>query len=95
MQKVNTLIAKTARKYKINDQVSKYRARSAWEKVIGKMFPNAIGKTMVISLEKGVLKIAALTKEIAELIVIYSKRIIAEINEYADKTVVFRIACEY
>ncbi len=95
MQRINASLHRTIKKYKIEDKVRSHQALSQWEKVIAEFMPQAAQKTMAISLEKGVLKIAALSKDLAYDIHLYQKRLIEALNEIIGKRLVFVIVCEY
>ncbi len=94
MQKINKTLNTTIKKYKIEDKVKQHQLLVVWEKVVAEFLPNAAKQTMALSFEKGVLKIASLTKEIAYEINLYSKRIIEALNTFLGRTLVYRIVCE-
>lgn len=94
MQRIQKTLNQRVKKYKLEDKIKTEQLFSAWEKIISEFLPNAARKTMALAYEKGVLKIASLSKEIAYEIYLYQKRIIEAINEYLGKQLVFRIVCE-
>jgi hypothetical protein len=94
MQKIEKILKKSIRKYKIEDKVKTYEVLSHWEKIISQILPETKGKTMAVSFERGVLRIAALSHESADLINLLQKRIIYALNNTLGKTLVFRIYCE-
>jgi hypothetical protein len=94
MQKITRTLNKAIKKYKIEDKVKQHQLMAVWEKVISEFLPNAAQKTMALAFEKGVLKIASLTKEIAYEINLYHKRIIEALNACLGRQLVFRIICE-
>jgi len=93
MQKVEKLLKTNIKKYKIEDKIRAYEVVRSWEKIISDLLPEAAGKTMALSLERGVLKVASLTGEIAELIRMLQKRILYAINSMFAGAVVYRIEC--
>lgn len=94
MQKINKTLNSTIKKYKIEDKVKQHQLLSVWEKVISEFLPNAAQKTMAVAFEKGVLRIASLTKEVAYEINLYKRRIIEALNSVLGKQIVFGIVCE-
>ncbi|MDB4939724.1 MAG: hypothetical protein JWO40_149 [Candidatus Doudnabacteria bacterium] len=94
MQKINKTLNSTIKKYKIDEKVKQYQLLSIWEKVISEFMPNAAQKTMALAFEKGVLKIASLTRELAYEINLYQKRLIEALNACLGRQLVYRIVCE-
>jgi hypothetical protein len=94
MQKINKTLNQRIKKYKIEDKVKGEQLLKAWEKVISEFLPNAAKQTMALAFEKGVLKIASLSREIAYEIHLYQKRLVEALNNYLGKTLVYRIVCE-
>ena len=94
MQKINKTLNQRIKKYKIEEKVKAEQLLKAWEKVISDFLPNAAKKTMALAFEKGVLKIASLSKEIAYEIHLYQKRLVEALNNYIGKNLVYRIICE-
>lgn len=95
MQRIESLINYSIKKHKLDSKVKEYRIHHDWEHVINNFLPDAAGKTMIVSLQNGILHIASLSKEIADQITVYQKRLIYELNERAGKDLIFRIHCEY
>ena len=94
MQKINKTLLSNLKKHKIEDQVKQHQLLKAWEKIVSEFLPFAAQKTMAVAFERGVLKIASLTREIAYEINLYQKRIIEALNNFLGKIVVYRIVCE-
>ncbi|MEK7075773.1 MAG: hypothetical protein AAB948_03205 [Patescibacteria group bacterium] len=94
MQRINKTLYANIRKYKIEDKVKANELLKLWDKVIADFMPHAVKQTMAISYEKGVLKIAALSKDIAYQIHLYQKRLIQMLNDLLGKRMVFKIVCE-
>ena len=94
MQKINRSLEKSIKRYNLEDKVKAYQVCKTWEKIIGDFLPHAAGKTFAVSLERGVLKIASLSREIATDIKLYAQRLVEEINRVLGKKVVFAIYCE-
>lgn len=95
MQSIKHTINSNIKKYKIEDKVKGALAVTHWEKVISELFPHAAHKTMALSFEKGVLKIATLSREIAYEISLYKERLIHALNNLLGKRVVFALQVEY
>lgn len=94
MQKISKSLDQSVRKYKIEDKVKQHQLLVVWEKVVSEFLPNAAKQTMAVAFEKGVLRVASLTKEIAYEISLYQKRIIEALNAFLGKQLVYRIECE-
>lgn len=94
MQKINRTLQNNLKKYKIEDQVKAQQVLTLWEKIISDFLPNAAKQTMAIAFERGVLKIASLTREIAYEINLYQRRLIEALNALVGKTLVYKIVCE-
>ncbi|GAC1412807.1 MAG: hypothetical protein NVSMB66_2970 [Candidatus Doudnabacteria bacterium] len=94
MQKINKTLNSAIKKYKIEDKVKQHQLLAVWEKVISEFMPNAARKTMAIAFEKGVLRVASLTKEVAYEINLYKRRIIEALNSVLGRQLVFAIVCE-
>lgn len=95
MQKVEKLLKTNIKKYKLEDKIKVYQVLKDWEKIISGVLPEAKGQTMALSLERGVLTIASLSREVADLINMLAKRIIYAINSLFGRPVVFRISCVF
>ena len=93
MQRVGKILKTNIKKYKLEEKLKTYEVLRGWEKIIGDFLPDAKGKTMAMSLEKGVLKIASLSREVADLIYMLARRIMDLINQLVGRRVVFRISC--
>ena len=94
MQKIERILKSNIKKHKIEDKIKIYEILHKWDKIIAECAPSAIGKSMALSFERGVLRVAALSREVADLINILQKRIIYAINTMLGKTLVFKIYCE-
>ncbi len=94
MQRINKTLYANIRKYKIEDKVKAAELLKLWEPVIADFMPEAALKTMAVTYEKGVLKIAVLSKDIAYQIHLYQKRLIEMLNNLLGRRMVFRIVCE-
>lgn len=95
MQSIKHTINSNLKKYRIEDKVKGVMIVKHWEKVISELFPHASLKTMAVSFEKGVLKIATLSKEIAYEISLYRQRLIDALNNLIGKRLVFALQLEY
>lgn len=95
MQSIRNQINKSLKKYKIEDKVKSTMIVNHWEKVITELFPHAAKKTMALGLERGVLRVAALSKEIAYEISLYKQRLIEMLNNLFGKRLVFAIYIEH
>jgi len=93
MQNIGKLLKTNIKRYKIEEKLKGYEVLKKWEKIISDCLPEAAGKTMALSFEKGVLKIASLSRELADLITILAKRIIGMLNQNFARPVVYRIYC--
>ncbi len=95
MQKVGHLVKRAIKKHKLENQIKKYSVCRDWERVIIAVFPHAENKTMAVAFENGILHVASISREIADQIAVYQKRIIYALNEAIGKELVYRIRCEY
>lgn len=95
MQRINKQLHAIIKKYKIEDKVRTQQALQNWEKIVSQHLPQAAQKTLPLSLDRGVLKVAALSKDVAYEIRLYQKRLAEAINEEIGKRLVFVISCEY
>ncbi len=95
MQKIEFLVKKSLRTHKLETKVKQYSVCRDWESVVTGLFPNAEKKTMAISFENGILRVASLSKDIADQILVCQKRIIYALNEKIGRDLVYRIRCEY
>ncbi len=94
MQKINKTLQSSLKKYKIEDKIKQHQLLKAWERIISEFLPFAAQKTMAVAFERGVLKIASLTREIAYEINLYQKRLVEALNNFLGTTLVYRIVCE-
>lgn len=94
MQRISKTLNQSIKKYKIEDKVKQHQLLIVWEKIIAEFLPNAARQTMAVAFEKGVLRVASLTREIAYEINLYQKRIIEALNTLLGKQIVYRIVCE-
>ncbi len=95
MHKIDKTLRGQIKKYKIEDKVKAQQMLNSWEKIISDFLPEAAHKTMAIAYERGILKIAALSREVAYEINLYAKRIIEALNALVGKQLVYRIVCDY
>lgn len=95
MNKIDKALKWQLKKYKIEDKVKAQQLLIAWEKIISDFLPNAAKQTMAYAYERGVMKIAVLSREIAYEINLYAKRIMDALNALVGKQLVYRIVCEY
>ena len=93
MQKIGKLLKTNIKKYKLEDKIKTYEVLKNWEKIIGDCLPEAAGKTMAVSLEHGVLTVASLSRELAEMIKMLATRIMDAVNLMFGRPVVYRISC--
>jgi hypothetical protein len=94
MQKINKTLNTAMKKYKIEDRIKQHQLLAVWEKVVSDFLPKAAQQTMAVAFEKGILKIASLTKEIAYEINLYQKRLVEALNNFLGKQIVYGIVCE-
>ncbi len=94
MQRINKTLYANLRKHKIEDKVKATELLKLWDKVIVDFMPQASSQTMALAYEKGVLKIAVLSKDIAFQIHLYQKRLIQMLNDLLGRRMVFKIVCE-
>jgi len=92
--KIDKVLSQTAKNYKLESAVHKYKALKAWEKAASGFIVEAKGQTKAIDLRQGILVVACLTKEIAYQIKLLAQRIIYEINKLLGKSIVFAISVE-
>jgi hypothetical protein len=95
MQSIKKTLDSNIKKYNLQDKMLSIQVCKLWEKVIGEYIPNSVGKTMAMSLEKGVLTIAALSRDVVEQIRMYRDRLLYALNTYLGSRAVFAIRCEY
>ena len=95
MQRIKNTLQSSLKKYDIEDKIKNMQVCKLWERVVLEYIPNATGKTMAVGFEKGVLKIATLSREIADQIRSYRDRLLYAINTYLGKQSVYAIAIEY
>ncbi len=94
MQNINKTLKGQIKKYKLEDKVKGYEVLKYWEEAISKILPDAVQKTLALSFEKGVLRVASLSREIALEIKLFAKRLIYELNGLLGKELVYAIYCE-
>lgn len=95
MQNLKSTINSNLKKYKIEDKIKSVQVCQCWEKVVSELLPNAAQKTIAIKLEKGVLKVASLSREIAYEISLFREKLIEALNALVGKRIVFSIYCEF
>lgn len=95
MNKIDKTLKWQLKKYKIEDKVKAQQLLMSWEKIISDFLPNAAKQTMAYAYERGAIKIAVLSREIAYEINLYAKRIMDALNAIVGKQLVFSIICEY
>jgi hypothetical protein len=94
MQKIDKLIRTSIKKYKIEDKIKNYEVYRVWEPVLTKHLPEAKQRTMVTSFERGILNVAVLSKELADVICLYQPRLLSELNNTLGKNLGYRIYCQ-
>ena len=94
MQKLEKILNANLKKYKLEDRIKAAEVLKTWQKIVSDFFPDAVGKTMALSLKNGVLTVASLSREIADAIMLVAGRIIYELNRLVGKSLVYRICCE-
>jgi len=92
--KIDKVLSQTAKNYKLEAAVHKYKALKAWEKAAAGFIAEAKGQTKAIDLRQGILVVACLSKEIAYQIKLFAQRIVYEINKLLGKSIVFAISVE-
>jgi hypothetical protein len=95
MQQISKTLSSSIKKYKLDDKIQNSRVCKMWDRVVMEFMPSAMGKTMATGLKKGVLTIATLSKEVAELVRAYKDRILYALNAYLGKKLVFAIHVEF
>jgi len=95
MQRINKTLNAAVKKYKIEDKVRAQSALKHWERVVGELLPKAAQRTMAVSLEKGILRVVALSKELAFEIRMFQQRLMEALNKMIGKRLVFVIVCEF
>ncbi len=94
MQRIDKTLKANIKKYRLEDKIRHQEILRSWEKVIADFLPTAAKKTMALKFERGVLRVASLSKEIAYEIYLYQKRLIEALNKLIGKQLVYQIICE-
>ena len=94
MQNINKILKTNIEKHNLEGPLLHQKLLSLWDQIVVQFVPDAPGKTMVCALEKGVLRIASLSREIAQKIYEASKRIMYELNSQLGKNLIFSIYLE-
>lgn len=92
--KIDQILSQTAKNYHLEAALYKYKALKHWEEVVVGFVQEAKEQTKALDLQKGVLVVACLSKEIAYQIKLLSQRIIYALNQLIGKSIVFTIRVE-
>lgn len=94
MQKLDALLNKNAKDHKFEAKIKTYKIYQLWERILLEFLPEAAGKTMITSYEKGCLQLAVLSNDLADQINICQQRIIYKLNSELGRKLVYRIQCQ-
>jgi hypothetical protein len=92
--RIDKTLNQAAKQYKLEGALNKYQASKYWSEVAGVFVEGARDLTKVMDFNKGVLKVACLSREAAYQIRLLSTKIISALNEVLGKRVVFAIYVE-
>ncbi len=95
MQSIKKTLDSNIKKYHLQEKVLSTQVCKIWDRVVTEYMPTSVGKTMAVRLEKGVLTIAALSRDVIDQIRMYRDRLMYAINTYLGSKAVFAIRCEY
>jgi hypothetical protein len=95
MQRISKTLSSNMKKYNLEEKIQSSNVCKLWDRVVTELVPGAIGKTMATGLNRGVLTIASLTKEVADIIRSYKDRIMYALNSYFGKKIVYAIHVEF
>jgi hypothetical protein len=92
--KIDKVLSQTAKHYKLETALHRYQALNHWEEVVVSFITEAKNQTRAIDLQKGVLVVACLSKEVAYQLKLLAQRIIYALNQLLGKSVVYAIRVE-
>jgi hypothetical protein len=92
--KIEPILYKAAKEYKLEAALYKYKLCRHWEKIINGFIKDSQGKTKIMDFQKGVLTIACLSGQLAYEIKVLARRIINELNNLLGRQLVFAISVE-
>src|SRR5581483_11532784 len=92
--RIDKIIKQTADHYKLQDAIHRYKVLKTWQSVACGFFDRAAELTKAINFNKGVLRVACLSREIALQLKILAPRLVEAINEVLGRRLVFAIAVE-
>ena len=89
--RIDKVLKKTAKNYKLEDALVKHRAMKHWQQVASTFIAEDNSQTKAIDFKKGVLTIACLNREVAQKIKLLAIRIIESLNDLLGRRAVFAI----
>lgn len=92
--KIDKLISQNAKEHNFEQALYKHKAVKYWQQIVGAFVEEAKELTQVMDLEKGVLKVACLTREVAHKLKVLAANILSALNELLGKQVIFALYFE-
>lgn len=92
--RIDKVLNKTAKQYHLEQAVSRYKVIKNWQNAVSQFFDDAADLTKAVDFQKGVLKVACLSRELAGKLKIFIPRIIEILNNLVGRTLVYAIAIE-
>ncbi|MDR3642789.1 MAG: DciA family protein [Candidatus Doudnabacteria bacterium] len=92
--RIDKVLNKTAKQYHLEQAMSRYKVIKNWQNAVSQFFDEAANLTKAVDFQKGVLKVACLSRELAVRLKLFVPRIIEIINRLVGRPVVYAIAIE-
>jgi len=89
--KIDKVLSNTAKNYNLEGAMFKHKALKHWQEIAGMFIDGSESLTKAVDLQKGVLTVACLSREVASKIKLLANRIIESLNQLLGKRVVFAI----
>ncbi len=92
--KIDKLISQNAKEHNFEQVLYKHKAVKYWREIVGSFVEEAKELTQVMGLEKGILRIACLSREVAHKLKVLAANIVSALNQLMGKQVVFALYFE-
>ncbi len=92
--KIDSLLSRTAKQYNLENAMYRHKALKYWTEVACAFVDEAKDLTRALDLNKGVLTVACLSREVAARLKLLAQRIIHALNQALGRQMVYAIYIE-
>ena len=92
---IDKILNKTAKRYHLEQALSRYQVIKNWHAAAAQFLEESSALTKAVDFQKGVLKVACLSRELAGRLKLFIPRIIEVLNHIMGRPVVYAIAIDF